>query len=125
VITQLIDYQTFCGATSAMHPDEVTVHELKRALDDPQLGIQVLDVREPSEYQIARIDGARLFPMSTLPQRIAELDPNRSYYLHCHSGGRSLTAVRILRERGFQHLKSVKGGITAWSDEIDRTVPKY
>jgi adenylyltransferase/sulfurtransferase len=130
VITQLIDYQTFCGATPpsaapTMHPDEVTVHELKRALDDPKLGIQVLDVREPYEYQIARIEGARLFPLSTLPQRMAELDPNQSYYIHCHSGGRSLTTVQMLRERGFKHLKSVKGGIIAWSDEIDPTVPKY
>jgi adenylyltransferase/sulfurtransferase len=130
VITQLIDYQAFCGAPSpsampTMHPDEVTVYELKRALDDPQLGIQVLDVREPYEHQIARIEGARLFPLSTLPQRMAELDPNQSYYIHCHSGGRSLTTVQMLRERGFKHLKSVKGGITAWSDEIDRTVPKY
>jgi adenylyltransferase/sulfurtransferase len=130
VITQLIDYQTFCGATPpsaapTMHPDEVTVHELKRALDDPKLGIQVLDVREPYEYQIARIEGARLFPLSTLPQRMAELDPNQSYYIHCHSGGRSLTTVQMLRERGFKHLKSIKGGITAWSDEIDHTVPKY
>ena len=108
-----------------MHPDEVTVHELKRALDNPQLGIQVLDVREPDEYQIARIKGARLVPLSTLPQRFAELDPNQPYYIHCKAGGRSLQALQFLRERGFKHLKSVKGGITAWSDEIDRTVPKY
>jgi adenylyltransferase/sulfurtransferase len=108
-----------------MHPDEVTVHELKRALDDPKLGIQVLDVREPDEYRIARLDGARLVPLSTLPKRIAELDPNQLYYIHCKAGGRSLKALQFLREQGFQQLKSVKGGITAWSDEIDRTVPKY
>jgi adenylyltransferase/sulfurtransferase len=130
VITQLIDYQAFCGApppttTPTMHPDEVTVHELKRALDDPQLGIQVLDVREPDEHRIARINGARLVPLSTLSERFAELDPNQHYYLHCKAGGRSMNALEFLRERGFKHLKSVKGGITAWSDEIDRTVPKY
>jgi adenylyltransferase/sulfurtransferase len=129
-ITQLIDYQTFCGVTppstiSAMHPDEVTVQELKRALDDPGLGIQLLDVREPAEYQIARIKGARLFPLSTLAQQYTELDPGQRYYLHCRSGSRSLNALQFLRERGFQHLKSVKGGITAWSDEIDPSVPKY
>jgi adenylyltransferase/sulfurtransferase len=129
-ITQLIDYQAFCGApppsnTPTMHPDEVTVHELKRALDDPKLGIQVLDVREPHEYQIAHIEGVRLVPLSTLAQQIAQLSPDQSYYIHCHSGGRSLKAVQFLRERGFKHLKSVKGGITAWSDEIDPTVPKY
>jgi adenylyltransferase/sulfurtransferase len=130
VITQLIDYQTFCGApppstTPTMHPDEVTVHELKRALDNPQLGIQVLDVREPDEYRIACINGARLIPLSKLPTQVAELDPNQSYYIHCKAGGRSLKALQFLREQGFQHLKSVKGGITAWSDEIDRAVPKY
>ena len=129
-ITQLIDYQAFCGApppsnTPTMHPDEVTVHELKRALDDPKLGIQVLDVREPHEYQIAHLEGARLLPLSTLAQQIAKLSPDQSYYIHCHAGGRSLKAVQFLREQGFKHLKSVKGGITAWSDEIDPTVPKY
>jgi molybdopterin/thiamine biosynthesis adenylyltransferase/rhodanese-related sulfurtransferase len=129
-IAQLIDYQVFCGGPPpstppVVHPDEVTVQELKHALDNPQLGIQVLDVREPDEYQIARINGARLVPLSTLAQRFQELDPNHAYYLHCKAGGRSLTALQFLREQGFKNLKSVKGGITAWSDEIDRTVPKY
>jgi sulfur-carrier protein adenylyltransferase/sulfurtransferase len=129
-ITQLMDYQIFCGAQPessppSAHPDEVTVRELKRALDNPHLGIQVLDVREPDEYQIAHINGARLLPLSTLAKRAAELNPNQSYYIHCHTGGRSLTALQFLREQGFQHLKSVKGGIAAWSDEIDRAVPKY
>ena len=129
-ITELIDYQTFCdtpppSTTATMHPDEVTVHELKRALDDPKLGIQILDVREPNEYQIARIPGAQLVPLSTLPKQIAELDPNQPYYLHCKGGVRSLKALQFLREQGFKHLKSVKGGITAWSDEIDHTVPRY
>ncbi|HOX59621.1 MAG TPA: molybdopterin-synthase adenylyltransferase MoeB [Candidatus Paceibacterota bacterium] len=130
VITQLIDYQVFCGAQpisdpATMHPDEVTVHDLKRALDNPQLGIRVLDVREPDEYQIARISGAHLFPLSKLSERLAELNPNQAYYLHCKGGGRSLQALQFLREHGFQQLKSVKGGITAWSEQIDPTVPKY
>jgi sulfur-carrier protein adenylyltransferase/sulfurtransferase len=129
-ITQLIDYQAFCGgpppsAPHSMHPDEITVQELQRVLENPQLGIQVLDVREPQEYQIAYIKGTRLVPLSKLADRIAELDPNQRYYIHCKAGGRSLQALQFLRERGFQHLKSVKGGITAWSDEIDRSVPKY
>jgi adenylyltransferase/sulfurtransferase len=129
-ITQLIDYQNFCGGPPPslpppMHPDEVTVQELKRVLDNPQIGIQVLDVREAYEYEIAHIKGARLVPLSTLAQQCAELDPSQPYYIHCKAGGRSLQALQFLRERGFQHLKSIKGGITAWSDEIDRTVPKY
>jgi sulfur-carrier protein adenylyltransferase/sulfurtransferase len=129
-ITQLIDYQTFCGAMppsapTTMDPDEVTVHDLKQALDNPQFGIRVLDVREPQEYQIARLNGARLLPLSALAQHFAELDPNQPYYIHCKSGWRSLQALQFLREQGFKHLKSVKGGIDAWSDEIDPAVPKY
>ena len=108
-----------------MSPDEVTVHDLKQALDNPKLGILVLDVREPEEHQIANINGTRLLPLSTLPHRFSELDPQQPYYIHCKAGGRSMTALRFLREQGFKHLKSVRGGISAWSDEIDRTVPKY
>ncbi|HVM48088.1 MAG TPA: molybdopterin-synthase adenylyltransferase MoeB [Candidatus Acidoferrum sp.] len=129
-ITELIDYAAFCGSapetsTAALDLDEVTVQDLKEALDNPQLGIKVLDVRELAEQAIARIDGVPLLPMSTLPQRLGELDPNARYYLHCHSGVRSLRAARYLREHGFRHVKSVKGGISAWSNEIDRSVPKY
>jgi len=129
-ITQLIDYEMFCGITPepampASNPDEVTVQEMKRALDDRKLGIQILDVREPDEYQIAHIDGVPLFPLSTLPQRFTELDPNQQYFIHCKSGVRSLRALEFLREQGFKYLKSVKGGISAWADEIDHGVPKY
>ncbi|HXG48894.1 MAG TPA: molybdopterin-synthase adenylyltransferase MoeB [Methylomirabilota bacterium] len=129
-ITKLIDYEQFCGiqpepAQPASHPDEVTVQEMKRALDDPKLGIQVLDVREPDEYQIARVAGTRLVPLSTLPKTFTELNPNQQYYLHCKAGVRSMKALAFLREQGFKYLKSVKGGITAWSDEIDPGVPKY
>jgi adenylyltransferase/sulfurtransferase len=129
-ITKLIDYEQFCGiipeaANPAMNPDEVTVQEMKRALDNPQLGIQVLDVRETDEQQIAQVAGVPLLPLSQLPQRFTELDPNRQYYLHCKSGIRSLRALQFLREQGFKYLKSVKGGITAWSDEIDHNIPKY
>ena len=129
-ITRLIDYEQFCGiqpepvATGA-HPDEVTVQEMKRVLDQPSLGIRVIDVREADEYQIARIAGVPLFPLSTLPQRFTELDPNTQYYLHCRSGVRSLKALHFLREQGFKYLKNVKGGILAWSEEIDPNVPKY
>jgi sulfur-carrier protein adenylyltransferase/sulfurtransferase len=129
-ITGLIDYPAFCGIVAdetapAVNPDEVTVQELKRALDNPQFGISVLDVREPGEYQIAHIDGVPLVPLSRLSERFTELDPNQQYYIHCHSGVRSLQAMRFLRQHGFKYLKSVKGGIAAWSEEIDATVPKY
>jgi molybdopterin/thiamine biosynthesis adenylyltransferase/rhodanese-related sulfurtransferase len=129
-IKELIDYEMFCGITPepvvpASNPDEVSVQEMKRAIENPKIGIKVIDVREPDEYQIAHIDGVPLFPLSTLQQRFTELDPNQQYYIHCKSGVRSLRALQFLREQGFKYLKSVKGGISAWADEIDHSVPKY
>ena len=129
-ITELIDYEMFCGitpesATPASNPDEVTVQEMKRAMDEPKMGNKIIDVREPDEYEIAHIDKVPLFPLSTLQQRFTELDPNTQYYIHCKSGVRSLRALQFLREQGFKYVKSVKGGISAWADEIDHSVPKY
>jgi adenylyltransferase/sulfurtransferase len=108
-----------------MHPDEVTVQDMKQALENPKLGIKVLDVREPDEYQIAHVEGVPLLPLSQLAQRYSELDPEQPYYIHCKAGSRSLQAVQFLRRHGFASLKSVKGGIKAWSEEIDPSVPKY
>ncbi len=129
-IKELIDYEIFCGIqpeplNPSQNPDEVTVQEMKKALDDASLGIKVIDVREPDEQQIARIAGVPLFPLSNLPQRFTELDPNTRIYIHCKSGVRSMKALNFLREQGFKYVKSVKGGIGAWSDEIDHSVPKY
>jgi len=129
-VTQLIDYEVFCGvqpepATPGSNPDEVTVHDMKKALDTPSLGIRVIDVREPDEHQIAHVKGVPLHPLSTLPQRFTDLDPNVQYYIHCKSGVRSMKALRFLREQGFKYVKSVKGGIGAWSDEIDHGVARY
>jgi len=129
-IKELIDYEQFCGippepATPAANPDEVTVQDMKKALDDPKLAIKVIDVREPDEYEIAHIHGVPLFPLSTLPQKFTDLDPNQTIYIHCKSGVRSMTALRFLREQGFKYLKNVKGGILAWADEVDHNVPKY
>ncbi|MEW6304008.1 MAG: molybdopterin-synthase adenylyltransferase MoeB [Verrucomicrobiota bacterium] len=129
-VTQLIDYEQFCGiqpepATPAQNPDEVTVQDMKRALEDESLHIKVIDVREPDEYQIAHVNGVPLFPLSALPQQFTDLDPNQRYYIHCKSGVRSMKALKFLREQGFKYLKSVKGGISAWADEIDHSIPKY
>ena len=129
-IRKLIDYEQFCGiqpqpALAEANPDEVTVQDMKRALDEPSLGIRVVDVRDPDEYQIAHIDGVPQIPLDTLPKRFTELNPNQQIYLHCKGGTRSLKAVRFLKEQGFKYVKSVKGGIGAWSDEIDPSVPKY
>jgi molybdopterin/thiamine biosynthesis adenylyltransferase/rhodanese-related sulfurtransferase len=129
-IKELIDYELFCGIPEdktirAANPDEVTVQETKKVLDDPKLGIKLLDVREPFEYEIAHINGAPLIPMGELSQRFTELDPNTQYYIYCKTGVRSLNAVQFLKEQGFKYTKSVKGGIDAWSDEIDPNVPRY
>jgi adenylyltransferase/sulfurtransferase len=128
-IRELVDYEAFCGSVPEEedpgHPDEVTVQAMKRALDNPALGIQVVDVREPVEYEIARVAGVSLLPLSQLRDRFTELDPERQYYLHCKAGVRSLKALYFLRQQGFKQVKSVKGGIAAWSDEIDGNVPRY
>jgi len=129
-ISKLVDYEQFCGlppepAEPESNPDEVTVAEMKRALDDPSLGIKVLDVRDPDEYQISHVTNVPQIPLGVLPQRFTELDPNQTTYIHCKSGVRSLKAVKFLQEQGFKYVKSVKGGINAWADEIDPSVPKY
>ena len=129
-VRELIDYEQFCGVlpepvVSGRHADEVTVQEMQRALAEPGGGIRVIDVREPDEFQIARVAGVTLFPLSTLPQRFTELDPNSQIFIHCKSGKRSMKALEYLRQQGFKYVKSVKGGIEAWADEIDHSVPKY
>jgi adenylyltransferase/sulfurtransferase len=98
---------------------------MKQALTDPKLGIKVIDVREPDEYEIAHVDGVPLYPMSAMNDWFTKLDPNQQYYIHCKVGARSMKVLHFLREQGFKYLKNVKGGINAWSDEIDHNVPKY
>ena len=127
-IKELIDYEMFCGIQPeplTANPDEVSVQDMKKALDNPALGIKVIDVREPDEYEIARVQGVPLLPLSQLNQRFTELDPNQQYYIHCKAGVRSLKALGFLRQQGFKYVKSVKGGIDAWSEEIDSNVPRY
>ncbi|HTQ51315.1 MAG TPA: molybdopterin-synthase adenylyltransferase MoeB [Candidatus Acidoferrales bacterium] len=128
-IKELIDYEMFCGIAPASkeneNSDEVTVQDMKRALDDPKLGIKVIDVREPFEFEIAHIDGVPLLPMSQLRLRFTELDPNQQYYLLCKVGARSQQAAEFLREQGFKYVKNVRDGINAWSEEIDSNVPRY
>ncbi len=128
-IKELIDYEQFCGIVPepepTSNPDEVTVQDMKKALDNLSLNVKVIDVREPFEYDIAKVEGVPLLPLSQLNERFTELDPNQQYYIHCKVGARSLQALGFLRQQGFKYVKSVKGGITAWSDEIDPNVPKY
>jgi len=128
-ITQLIDYDQFCGVKpkgekTPMHPDEVSVQDMKLALDDCTLAIKVVDIREPSEYAAAHIPGVMFLPLSELQLRLDELDPNQTYYIHCRSGGRSMKLVQFLKQNGFKNVKSVAGGIHAWADEFDPVMPK-
>ena len=127
-ITELIDYEEFCGIglepdDPQQHPDEVTVQQMKEALAGND--IAVIDVREHDEAEIAKIDGVPMIPLSELPQRFTELDPNQTIYLHCKMGARSLKAVDFLKQQGFKYCKSVAGGINAWAEEIDPSVPRY
>ena len=129
-VTELIDYEEFCGIglepeDLEAHPDEVSVHDMKKAIDDNNSGIAILDVREHDEVEIARIEGVPVIPLSELAQRFTELNPNQTTYIHCKLGGRSLKAVELLRQNGFKYCKSVAGGINAWSDEIDSSIPRY
>lgn len=129
-IKELIDYEMFCGIVpeeenKAANPDEVSVQDMKKALENPTLGIRVIDVREPDEYEICHVDGVPQIPLSVLNERFTELDPNQQLYIHCKSGVRSMKALNFLREQGFKYVKSVRGGILAWSDEIDSNIAKY
>jgi adenylyltransferase/sulfurtransferase len=127
-ITELIDYEQFCGIRGEEAPvetvgGEMEVEELKRRLDAGD-DIYVLDVREPHEYQIANI-GGHLIPLGDLPNRINELDTSREIVAHCKSGGRSGKAVTFLRQAGFKKVHNLAGGITAWAERIDPKMPKY
>ena len=129
-IKELIDYEMFCGVqpeepSSSTNPDEVSVQEMKKALENPGMGIRVIDVREPDEYEICHVSGVPQIPLSVLGQRFTELDPNQQLYIHCKSGVRSMKALNFLREQGFKYVKSVRGGILAWADEIDSNIAKY
>ena len=130
-ITELIDYDQFCGIPQAAAAEAaetpiptMTVRELKQKLDNGDKFL-LLDVREPFEWDICRIDRAQLIPLGQLPSRMSELDSADEIVIHCKSGGRSAKAVRLLQEAGFSKLHNVEGGITAWAEEVDPTVPKY
>jgi adenylyltransferase/sulfurtransferase len=130
-IKQLIDYDAFCGitppqraATTAPSVPEITVEELKARYDRGE-DVYLLDVREPNEYQICRIEGSTLMPLGQVAARVGELDPSRELIVHCKMGGRSAKAVALLQERGFTNVKNLKGGILAWIDRIDPSQPKY
>jgi len=128
-LTKLIDYAEFCGIRGEEAParqvnvPEITPRELKARLDRGD-DLFILDVREPHEYQICNL-GGYLLPLGDLSRRVNELDSSREIVAHCRSGKRSAEAAEFLRKAGFGKVLNLKGGILAWSDEVDPTVPKY
>ena len=123
-IQELIDYDAFCGGAEPVTVKEITPRELAQKLargDD----FDLIDVREPFEWEIAHIEGARLVPLSTFPGAIKELDASREIVVQCKVGGRSARAADALVAAGFRNVANLAGGITRWSDDVDPTIPKY
>jgi len=126
-VTQLIDYQQFCGVPKTATPaeaNEIEPQDVKSRIDRND-NFFLLDVREPHEHKIANIPYATLIPLGELPKRLAEIPRDREIVVHCKSGVRSAKGAALLRENGFTRVLNMKGGILAWSDKVDPKVPKY
>jgi adenylyltransferase/sulfurtransferase len=129
-IKELIDYEQFCGLRGEEHAPpaasvpEITAREVKALMDEKRPFV-LIDVREPHEYQICRIPGSKLIPLGEVPKRINELNSADEIVVHCKSGMRSAKAVDFLMRSGFRKISNLKGGILAWSDRVDPSVPKY
>jgi molybdopterin/thiamine biosynthesis adenylyltransferase/rhodanese-related sulfurtransferase/molybdopterin converting factor small subunit len=129
-IKELIDYEAFCGVAPGQQPvapqlEEITAGDLKQRLDRGD-DLQVIDVREPHEYEIARLPGTTLIPLAQVVGRMNEIDPSRETILHCKGGVRSAKAIEALQRAGYPgRLVNLKGGIIAWSNDVDPGVPKY
>ena len=123
-ITAPIDYEQFCGnVPNVQEVPSISVRELKRKMDAREK-FSLIDVREPFEFDIAKIEGAKLIPLGEIAARADELE-NGEIVVHCHSGARSAQAVELLRKAGRTNVYNLEGGIDAWSEEIDPSVPKY
>jgi molybdopterin/thiamine biosynthesis adenylyltransferase/rhodanese-related sulfurtransferase/molybdopterin converting factor small subunit len=128
-IRELIDYQEFCGIPNQPHESvaaegDIEPVEVKAKIDRGDQFL-LIDVREPHEYQICKIPYAKLIPLGDLPKRVNELDSAQEIIVHCKSGVRSAKAVDFLKQAGFRKVRNMKGGILAWSDKVDPSVPKY
>lgn len=141
-IKELIDYDAFCsvgrgneapatscatgkpGANGAAACEEITAKELQ-ALVAQKKDVVILDVREETEFKICRIPGAKLIPLGQLPEFFSQLDPAKEMVVHCHHGGRSRKAIQFLKTKGFTKAKNLTGGIDAWSEDVDPSVPRY
>ncbi len=128
-ITKLIDYQEFCGIPNQTHQaapveGDIEPTEVKAKIDRGDRFV-LIDVRETHEYQICSIPQAKLIPLGDLPKRVNELNSADEIVAHCKSGVRSAKAVDFLKQAGFKKVRNMKGGILAWSDKVDPSVPKY
>lgn len=124
-ITAPIDYEAFCGISLLRDAtEEISPEELQTALGSLSPP-EVIDVREPWEWEVGHIAGSRHIPLATLPGRVSELDARREIVAVCHRGARSLSAQRVLARAGFAHVKSLAGGLDAWADRIDRKLARY
>ncbi|MFQ5739768.1 MAG: molybdopterin-synthase adenylyltransferase MoeB [Acidobacteriota bacterium] len=128
-IHELVDYEQFCGVADQQERDgasvpEITATELKEELESGQ-DLFILDVRNPPELDICRLEGASLIPLGELVERVHELDSARETVVYCRSGQRSAQAIRLLQAMGFRKLRNLRGGILAWADQVDPTMPRY
>lgn len=127
-VTELIDYERFCGVRGEERYDDLSVpeiepEELKRRLEGGD-DLTVLDVREPYERDICRLPGS-FIPLRELPRRLRELDPSREIVAYCKVGARSAQAVELLRSAGFRRVRNLAGGINAWAERVDPSLPRY
>ncbi len=130
-VTELIDYEAFCGVPSHDHEEgsagegwDITATELSRILGNGN-NVRLVDVREPHELEISQLDGAKLIPLGQLAARLSELDSAEEIVLFCKSGTRSARALELLASAGFRKMKNLKGGINAWAREVDTSLPIY
>ena len=125
-IHELIDYEAFCGigAEPAYNGPEITAEDLEREMSE-KTGLVLIDVREPHEWDIVHIEGARLIPLGQLPERLSELDGHAEIVTHCHHGARSMKALEILKGAGFGKVRSLAGGIDAWAERVDTGMARY
>jgi len=126
-IHELIDYEAFCGigAEPAYNGPEITAEELQREMSEKAADLVLIDVREPHEWDIVHIEGARLIPLGHLPERLSELDGHAEIVTHCHHGARSMKALEILKGAGFGKVRSLAGGIDAWAERVETGLPRY
>jgi sulfur-carrier protein adenylyltransferase/sulfurtransferase len=128
-VTELIDYEEFCGVPANDHEgtdtEDFDWEITPREFEEIRAQVRVIDVREPHEYEISRIDGAELMPLGQLPQYLQQLDSSEEIVLHCKSGIRSMDALAFLRQAGFEKVKSLHGGINAYARQVDPSIPTY